>query len=776
MGGNGNEYQKTIGVLINSIDGYYQSPIWKGIKKAAEERNVHLLFFAGASLKSTVLEEKQQNAIFQLVNSHKMDGIILSTGSLINYVGIDNYEKFIQELGSIPMVSISVQMDDIPSVVIDNRESMHLLVNHLIEHHHFSRIAFIKGTNVNPEAIMRFQGYKDALREYGIPYDDNLIIEGNFHDITTPDGIKKLISDEAHCPEVVVASNDEMALISYFELKNLGFKVGKDIGLAGFDDIEEATSFFPSLTTIRQPIYEMAYKATEILCDALEGKPVPMLTYLSGTLMVRESCGCFNEVHSPFVYQSSSDCTPVSANYDENLELLKRSITNRKLDIYGALAITLHQTNAPEDLFPVFFDELFSALITDLKNRTVSGVFLRTLNDFIGDCLVVRKCNLHWNEMLELMKSFMMDYAADPIFAQKIQEIFHTAIVLHERIQQKAVSQKFSSFKRMYVGTRMILQKFNTALDEETMISVILKALPLYGIHNCFMCLFEEPIRNRKNRPFVLPEKTRLILAYQHGVCGIEKLFNTEDMLPDEYLYHKGQSELIFYPLVVLDEFFGYIALDLNGVNEFIYESFREQISNTLKLQQLFRERIRAEEKLNSAIRDLEKLNSELKSIYLIDELTGLYNRHGFNLHGSSLFKSAMITGGKLILCFCDMDGMKVINDSFGHSEGDAALKMMAQILSSSFEKEDIVARLGGDEFTIIVPNKSSRFEMDAISDRIQSNLADYNNKSGKPYKLSISTGFCSYNSGVSLTFEDLLMEADKQLYQQKKQKKQCRI
>jgi len=185
----------------------------------------------------------------------------------------------------------------------------------------------------------------------------------------------------------------------------------------------------------------------------------------------------------------------------------------------------------------------------------------------------------------------------------------------------------------------------------------------------------------------------------------------------------------------------------------------------------LFDERIKAEEQLNLAVIELEKRNGELRNRYVIDELTGIFNRRGFYMHGGNLYKSASITGGKAILCFGDMDSLKKVNDTYGHIEGDEAILVTALLIKDSFGIDDVVARIGGDEFTIIAANKSTIDEIDEITKRINFNFDRYNLISGKPYKLSISLGFSVYSPENQLTFEELIQAADEQLYSQKKAK-----
>lgn len=174
--------------------------------------------------------------------------------------------------------------------------------------------------------------------------------------------------------------------------------------------------------------------------------------------------------------------------------------------------------------------------------------------------------------------------------------------------------------------------------------------------------------------------------------------------------------------------------------------------------------------RFSNAFTEVEKLVEENKAIYT-DELTGILNRRGFYEQGGNLFKAALITGGRFILFFGDLNKLKVINDSFGHKEGDEAIKRTAYILKNSFGKDDIVARMSGDEFTAIAVNKSPE-EAKKIIELINSNFHKHNLSSNKPYKLSISIGYSIYQPNVNTTFDNLIHEADTMLYVDKTRNK----
>jgi len=762
--------RKTIGVLINSFDGFYQSPVCRGIRKVASEKNFDVLFFAGGAIKSPIRDEAKQNVIFDLVNTDKLDGLIICSGLLMNYIGIDKFIEFIQPYRDIPMVSIGIDIKDIPSVVFDNRECMCSMVNHLIKHHKYSKIAFITGTATNPEAIMRFQGYKDALNDHNIPIDEELIVEGDFHELSAAKAIDELMVHRNKKPEVIVASNDEMAIEVFYRLKHMGIQVGVDIALTGFDNVETVKSLSPGFTTIEQPIFEMASMAAQFLNTILDGQTVPQCTYLKGKLIIRESCGCYNIL-------KNKTSTTLKINLNEDIvyykacEKLEKHLSKEELPIVNLIQKELGIPISDILEYKKVIINLLNAFIKDIKLKKIEGEFIERLKELLFDSIFIKRLDYSWNETLYLIRNIMLSAINNHEVLRVADEIFYLSSVLIGTIMNKKESIKHLNFKRMYIGTRDIMREFNTIATLEELSKVIITALSWYEIKQCYLCVYDTPATSLHKANFKLPSSGKLILGYNDGKLAKMQYFSTQEILPSEFIYQEKRNDLIFYPLVAGEDYFGYIAWDMNAVDEFVYETFREQISNTLKIQLLFGERIKAEEQLNLAVIELEKLNGELKNTYVIDELTGIFNRRGFYMHGGNLYKAASITGGKAVMCFGDVDGLKKINDTYGHKEGDEAILTTALLIKESFGTDDIVARIGGDEFIIIAANKSTESEINMIIKGINFNFNKYNSISNKPYKLSISLGFSIYSPEFKLSFEQMIEESDKQLYIQKKNK-----
>jgi diguanylate cyclase (GGDEF)-like protein len=174
--------------------------------------------------------------------------------------------------------------------------------------------------------------------------------------------------------------------------------------------------------------------------------------------------------------------------------------------------------------------------------------------------------------------------------------------------------------------------------------------------------------------------------------------------------------------------------------------------------------------KASKNISEREQLENELRALSLTDELTGLYNRRGFCSISEQQLKIANRENRGLLLLIADLDNLKKINDTLGHTEGDLVLVQTATILKKNSRESDIIGRLGGDEFAILAM-ETPGINTESLTIRIKENIDASNANSNKSYKLSLSVGIVHYNPEQPCSIEELLSEADKLMYGQKRQK-----
>ncbi len=159
-------------------------------------------------------------------------------------------------------------------------------------------------------------------------------------------------------------------------------------------------------------------------------------------------------------------------------------------------------------------------------------------------------------------------------------------------------------------------------------------------------------------------------------------------------------------------------------------------------------------------------LQQELAELVLVDELTGLHNRRGFVTLADHQLKVAGRAGRPVPLLFVDMDGMKTINDTYGHNEGDRALVEVAKFLRTALRASDLVARVGGDEFCILMVDDGRDSKIDV--DRAVAELRSGPPQGQRPYPLPLSVGVAWLEPGSGTSVEDLMSRADGAMYKDK--------
>lgn len=178
-------------------------------------------------------------------------------------------------------------------------------------------------------------------------------------------------------------------------------------------------------------------------------------------------------------------------------------------------------------------------------------------------------------------------------------------------------------------------------------------------------------------------------------------------------------------------------------------------------------ERKEAERWLAEQAAQLAEQARELEQLTLIDDLTGLYNRRGLQAFGEQALYRARRAGTAVVLLFCDLDGLKRINDTLGHGVGDDALRALGEVIRAAVRESDIAARIGGDEFGILLFGEE-RVGSDRVLEQITRGVAAARGERSLPCDLSVSIGVCEIDPRTPGSVEQLLAQADRSMYDAK--------
>lgn len=172
--------------------------------------------------------------------------------------------------------------------------------------------------------------------------------------------------------------------------------------------------------------------------------------------------------------------------------------------------------------------------------------------------------------------------------------------------------------------------------------------------------------------------------------------------------------------------------------------------------------------------RERHRMRTALERLAVMDELTGVYNRRGFQSVVGDMLSDRRKKWEGGVFFFFDLDDFKQINDQHGHDSGDMALRLFADVLRQTFRKNAVVARNGGDEFVVFSP-ALRRENLDDVFASFRLLLDKRNHESGLPFEIETSVGFSVAEPAKDARVEDFLAEADRLLYESKRKKKAMR-
>lgn len=283
---------KKVALFIGQLFEEYQIEVTKSLEAEAKRRGYRLDVFINFGVYgNNFMYAEGEMSMIRLPHFDDYAGIIMATDTfelpgyeeeLVRYVK-KNYQK--------PLISLRTDKDDVYSIIIDDEKSMEMMVEHFITAHHFDRICFMTGKMNMTDAQRRLQGYKNVMEKYNIPITEHMVFEGDYWRNAGTAAVDWFF-DQDERPQAIICSNDYMAISVCDVLRDRGIKVPEEVAVSGFDDLDEAKFYVPSMTTMRVPTDKMGVRAIELLDEILAGKDPDKKQMVPVNQQVRGSCGC----------------------------------------------------------------------------------------------------------------------------------------------------------------------------------------------------------------------------------------------------------------------------------------------------------------------------------------------------------------------------------------------------------------------------------------------------------------------------------------------------
>jgi len=648
---------KNIAVLVYELSIEYNVTVLDGIAKFFEDKKDINLIISPVSVPQTDSAEfdYQYWTATEIFKSNFIDAIIVITNSFLSYIDLETFSRYLESFAPKPVFSVSAPLN------LKNKyystatfqEAYDSVVEHLVTKHNRKKIGFFTAAlTFSPDSKNRFDAYKKSLKKFGLEYNEDWILHGDF----TPGCAEQVILDKFKSKEdiqfdALLCANDYTAVGAITGLKQIGVSCPEDVCIFGFDDTEICLANSPTLSTINQSVFQNGYKTAELAYNKLINLDDSNISTANAIPIYRQSCGCVDSsVHNGAFYTNDGEFHSVDDRAQSHLNIFTQSLTS--------------------------FTSIFH-LINQMDS------------------------NNSFSDYLEKLK----------------ENLFFRAI------------------------------------------------------HELSIVFYENPIEVKKedSYTFVLPDKAKLFMfsnidsKVKENFADIDGIpFNPQkELLPQKYQYHIT-GKFILIPIFHKELNYGYLTFYIENRNYPLFAIYAKILSNSIITCYQNSRTIIEQKKL---IQQNFNLNLSSKT----DELTKVLNRRGIFSYGQNLISLSVSMNKNGSVLFFDLDGLKKINDTYGHEIGDLAIKTESQVLKAAFRETDLVGRLSGDEFCVIAPGFPERKVHELRNKLILLNKS-FSEKNELPFILSISVGCKEFNPEES-DLQILLSQADEKLYIEKAKK-----
>ncbi len=757
-----------IGIFTCHIDNDYAIEVCKGAEFAAKELDCNLIVFPGMFLNASFndpanqLYDYQYNSIFYYAHPECLDALIISVGAISSFLSEKDLNSFFSHFEGIPILTIEGKVDGYPCIMTDNSGGMRTAVEHLILEHNKKHICFVAGKEGNSDSDQRLGIYLSVLAEHGYKVTDNMVVHGDFSEYCGSQ-IGTLIDNNPDMDAIIFA-NDQMAIAGYAELKKRGLRIGENLSVIGFDDSTSSVNMDPPLTTVNINSCELGYRAIYSAADLAKAGTAASKT-LNSRFIKRLSCGCRlcreKDITSPQTELLSLSQSEIVDILDTALfdEIRESFFSHRVIESFNDIFADIIKVLKSDDPDPY----LQRNIIDKIKNRLESD---------ITDFYPVQKITYMFREMASIFSSCSMSPARRLEFNNLNAAITNAlSLFISNSLYSQMQENKMLGWSSIYI-TRDTLT-YGDDLDRTY--SSILKKLKALNYTGAYIYTYDDEIRITESGSWIIPKSLFLQAFYNPNntqvLFGESRRIPSTEIFDNEYTYYEQRFTSVIVPIFTNEDHHGVFICntDVSGFSTIYSTSL--QLGAALKYMTLLREQNITQEQLKLSLNEIHEKNELLNHLSTSDELTGIYNRRGFMERVEYYINIPSNHGLKAILLFADMDSLKVVNDKFGHKDGDFALKNIANILSMSFGPHDVIGRIGGDEFVCFALTDDSDY-VSQVQDRIKKYSAELNATCGKPYFIEMSVGVTEFICDGEQTIEDLLSQADSALYSNKRYKR----
>ena len=601
------EVKKQIGFIISNITTQWAQEFWPLFVNKAREENKSLFIFPGGYVDSPFREDTLRNSVYSLVNNDNLDGSIIFSSSVIFAGSKEALERFHWNLDPLPYVTLDYKVPGHININFDSYTGMKQLITHCINTHGARKIAFLQGPSFNTSAMLRYQAYKDALQEAGLPFDPNSpLITSHFIWEEGDKAAAQLLEERQILPgrdfDTLIGSNDQMILMAIKYFKKHGYYVPRDYHALGFDNSLESSLTECPLSTVKFPYQELYTESFRMLNKLISGTEDANKNsddvILPAEPVIRQSCGCKKTSYLPSAQLlQSSD----SRSHEGKMKSLTKLITDflrlkpREARIMVEPLVRSWSSIPAADsqsLFAmeVFFTRLERVMVWFMKANDDTEPIINLLNEISNSGLV----------STDLFRKL------EPAILRTILRI-RGWLMVNKRNERDNINLVLNYLKYELLET----------MDIKPMIYCLARHLPKIGIHTAGLALYADDNISLWAGNFS-PRGIGEVLE--------DNYFPRRLLVPEHLKECFSDGYFMVQPLFLENQSLGYFIHTISGSDGMIFEEIRSFISYALKSILLFdnAEKARLEilesneqSRLLNIQKEAAQAASEAKSIFL---------------------------------------------------------------------------------------------------------------------------------------------------------------
>lgn len=758
------EKRKVIGLLVSGITDTFSIQLIRGVMRAADNRGLDLIVIPGKYLdrdlseRTEIMYDYQFATLYSYAKEGFFDGLIISANSIGCHTNDVRMRQFVDSYKGIPSILVATRFEGHSCICFDNMNAVKEGIDYLIKREDCAKICEITGPDCNTDVIERHRAYVETLEANGLAYNEKMSEVGDF-----------MVSDESrqamenlirNNPDIdaVFCHNDNMAMAAYEVIKKHGMIPGEDIKVFGYDNIQESGALDPPLATVSaDPIY-LGEEAVECLIEKMRGEQFSSIT-LPAKFIGRESLGRkyaeerrhqitdemtlredFSEIFYRYINERSGEETE---EIYQKFEVVMRAVLR-------SMSKNLDLDDTGDDILRKF-DEL-------IKSDALPYMDMEAMLRFI-DRQGTRSAEARCGDPMSLMKSRAL-----------VAEIYRHLVQAEDKrfSEINFMKQELDNSTKNFVKETLSFKHGN-----DQSYQVLLGCLDWADVKNACIYIFENPLIHLEGEKYNAPEYAYMRAYLKYGKVYVPTARKQKRKIEDPFIPEELSEErrsMLLAPLFYSEEMYGLFMCDMTEMLFSEGEFIINQLGSAIRMLHILRENEINQQRLEDNLDLISKMNEELDTISKSDVLTGLLNRRGFIDAATEFLANCRKTGSSCIAGYMDMNNLKVVNDRFGHEEGDFSLKSIAAIMCKVMSGgRSVIGRIGGDEFAFITMGNTQVAEK--IEEDVRTSFIEFNKSTDKPYNVTASVGMYPVTAGEDISLEDALSYADEALYVAKQTK-----